>query len=258
MRTLLLLNPNTDPGISERLRALAQVRAPAGLQVRAATARLGAAYIGSEAAAALAAHATLDAWAADLAVHGAPDAVLLACFGDPGLHALRALSAVPVLGLAEASMQAAAALGPFVVLTGGAAWVPMLQRFALTLDLPQPMLGVHAVAPSGGSLAAAPESAAALLAQAATEALARWPAARSVLLGGAGLVGLATAVAGAVPVPVLCSVELALQAAFAAARTPPATCGPAAHPGPGPWRGLSPELLGLLQCAPASNGLPPA
>lgn len=258
MGTLLLLNPNTSAGISQRLSVIAQAQAPLGVQVRVATARLGAAYIGSEAAAALAAHAALDAWAADVVAHGLPDAVLLACFGDPGLHALRALSPVPVLGLAEAAMQAAAAHGPFVVVTGGAAWVPILQRFARTLDLPQPLLGVHAVAPQGGALAAAPEAAAAMLSQAARDALARWPAARSVLLGGAGLAGMAPALAGAVPVPVLCNVALALHAAFAAACAAPRAGGPAPAVDPGPWCGLSPELVSLLQGAPAPSGESPA
>jgi allantoin racemase len=32
------------------------------------------------------------------------DAILLGCFGDPGLHAVRAVSSVPVIGAGEASM----------------------------------------------------------------------------------------------------------------------------------------------------------
>ncbi len=52
----------------------------------------------------MAAHAALEAYAAAVAQGGAPSAVLLACFGDPGLFALRALSAAPVLCLAEGSM----------------------------------------------------------------------------------------------------------------------------------------------------------
>lgn len=252
MPSLLILNPNTSDSVTEQLagqarRLLAGTPQP-GPVVRTATARFGARYIAGEAAAAIAAHAALDAWAADTARHGPADAVLLACFGDPGLFALQAVSPRPVLGLAEASMREAAALGPFVIVTGGAAWGPMLQRLARTLDLPAPLLGVSTVAPSGGALAADPEGAAVLLREAARDALARWPEARSVLLGGAALGGLAAAVGAGLPVPVLDNVHLALQRALAAASTAQAAAAPASprDPETGPWRGLDPTLAALL------------
>lgn len=251
MATLLLLNPNTSVEVSERVAALARAQAPAGVQVRAATAAFGARYIAGECAAAIAAHAALQAFADDVARHGLPDAVLLACFGDPGLFALRALSPVPVLGLAEASMQRAAARGPFVVVTGGPAWTPMLGRLALTLGLPAPLLGVQAVQATGGELAADPQAARVLLAQAANDALQAWPEARSVLLGGAGLGGMAAAVAPSVPVPVLDNVHDALATAFdlldgplRASRAPRSAL--RRVPEPGPWTGLAAELVAML------------
>lgn len=266
MATLLLLNPNCDAALSQRLLALAQPLAPPGLALRVATARFGAGYISGEAAAAVAAHAAIDAYAADVAEHGVPSAVLLACFGDPGLFALRACSTAPVLGLAEAAMQAAAQQGPFVVLTGGPAWVPMLARLARTLELPAPLLGVQALQRSGAELAADPAAAAAALAAAARQALVQWPAARCVLLGGAGLAGLAPAVADvlntgllhaavhapAQPIPVLDNWSLALQAACRAAAAPPEPA-PAIQHG-GPWLGLSQPLQALLAGSPPATG----
>jgi allantoin racemase len=112
---------------------------------------------------------------------------------------------------------------------------------------------VQALDRSGGELAADPEAAVPLLAQAARDALARWPDARQVLLGGAGLVGYAEPVAARLGRPVRCNVQLALDAAFQAARQ--AALGltrrptPAAEPGP--WPGLSPELSMLLSTPPA-------
>jgi Asp/Glu/hydantoin racemase len=245
--TLLLLNPNTSAEVSALLeRHAAPVVQAAGLRLAMATARFGPRYITGEAGAAVAAHAALDAYAAHVQAHGRPAAVLLACFGDPGLFALRAIAGVPVLGLAEAAMQAAARHGPFVVVTGGAAWVPMLHRLAQQLPLPAPLLGVQAVARSGGELAADPAAAVALLHAAAHEALQRWPAARGVLLGGAGLAGLAAPLAGRLPWPVLDNVHEALQAGVAAARVPdPNTLSPTGDE-PGPWVGLSPELEAWL------------
>ena len=250
MPTLLVLNPNTSDAVSATLHRHAVAAAPPGGTVRVATARFGARYISDEVAAAIAGHAALDAFAAHVAVHGQPDAVLLGCFGDPGLFALRALSPVPVLGLAEAAMGEAAGHGPFVVLTGGHAWGPMLARLLPGLALPAPCLGVHTLAPGGGAIAADPDAGAELLRAGAREALARWPSAQALLIGGAGLAGFAARLAPPLPLPVLDSVELAMAAAWRVARqqrTPPA--GPAADPSPAStaaWTGLAPELARWL------------
>jgi Asp/Glu/hydantoin racemase len=251
MPTLLVLNPNTTAAVTATLARLAAAAAPAGGEVQAATARFGARYISDEVAAAIAGHAALDAYAAHVASQRAPDAVLLGCFGDPGLFALRALAApVPVLGLAEAALEAAAAHGPFVVVTGGAAWGPMLERLLSALPLHGACLGVHTLDLTGGELAANPDRAAQALRDAVRDALARWPAAQAVLLGGAGLAGLADRVALGVPVPVLDNVALALEAAWRRASAPPRTTGVAA-PALGPCIGLAPELQSLL--APAAG-----
>ena len=250
MKTLLLLNPNTSAEVSALLeRRAAPVAQAAGLRLAVATARFGPRYITGEAGAAVAAHAALDAYAAHVQNEGLPAAVLLACFGDPGLFALRAVAGVPVLGLAEAAMAAAARHGPFVIVTGGAAWVPMLHRLATLLPLPAPLLGVQAVPRSGGELAADPTLAVELLHAASQEALQRWPAARAVLLGGAGLAGLAEPLAGRLPCPVLDNVHEALQACVAAAHAPADDRTPPRATEPGPWQGLSPELSAWLRPA---------
>jgi len=246
VKTLLLINPNTSLEVSGLLqRHAAPVVQAAGLKLAVVTARFGPRYITGEAGAAVAGHAGLDAYAAHVQTHGRPAAVLLACFGDPGLFALRAVAGVPMRGLAEAAMDAAARRGPFVIVTGGPAWVPMLHRLAQVLPLPAPLLGVQAVARSGGELAADPQAAVELLFGAAQEALARWPTAQSVLLGGAGLAGLAAPLAARLPCPVLDNLAEAL-----AATVPMALAAPAADVArraePGPWQGLSPELAHWL------------
>ncbi|MBN8750146.1 MAG: Asp/Glu racemase [Variovorax sp.] len=125
-RRLLVLNPNctvamTD-GVLARLRQLAGER----IVLRGLTAPDGPPVIATReafAAGAAAAQRALagvsDVWA---------DAVLLACYGDPGLDALRAQSPVPVLGMAESSVRDALARGrPFHILTAGREWGPMLR-----------------------------------------------------------------------------------------------------------------------------------
>jgi Asp/Glu/hydantoin racemase len=234
---ILVLNANTTEAITDRLVAMAQAAAPAGTTFTGATGRFGARYIASRAASAIAAHAALDAYAA----YGQGcDAVLLACFGDPGLEALREVAPVPVVGLADASAEAACRLGRrFGVVTGGAAWGPMLTEFFAARGMASRLAGVRTVAPSGGDIARDPEGSLALLAE-ACRASAEQDGADVVVLGGAGLAGLAPKLEGRVPVPVLCSVMTGVHAVLDAARVAPRDRSPVET------IGLSPELARLL------------
>lgn len=73
-----------------------------------------------------------------------PDAYVVACFGDPGLEAARELVDVPVLGIAQAAMHAAAlAAGTFSVVTSMSATVPRGWELAKAYT-PTACLGVYA------------------------------------------------------------------------------------------------------------------
>ena len=207
MRHLLVINPNTSASVSALLQHHAQAAAGGEVRVTTRTARFGAPYISCEASYTVAGHATLDTWAAALAEDGLapPDAVLIGCFGDPGLLALRESSPVPVTGLAEAAFIAAAAHGRFAIVTGGERWGPMLQRLALVLGQGPMLAGIHTVQPTGAQLAADPVAARTLLAQACRDA-ARAFDVQAVILGGAGLAGMAAAIQHEVVVPVIDSV----------------------------------------------------
>lgn len=208
---LLVINPNTTASVTDLLaHHLVGVLAPA-VAVRAVTARFGAPYISDEAGCAVAGHAALDAWLHALHTGAvAPHAVLIGCFGDPGLLALRESSPVPVSGLAEAAFTEAAKLGPFAVVTGGERWGPMLHRLAQSLGFGDALAGVHTVAPTGAQLAADPVAAHALLAQACRDAQQRWGVA-SIIVGGAGLAGVAAQLQAQVPVPLIDSVLAAAR-----------------------------------------------
>ncbi len=242
MRHLLVINPNTSPKVSALLQQHVQAAAGSHVVVRTATARFGAPYIACEASYAVAAHAALDAWALDLSTQSsAPSAVLIGCFGDPGLMALRESSPVPVTGLAEASFIEAARHGRYAIVTGGERWGPMLQRLAQALGHAHSLAGIHTVAPTGAQLAADPVTARALLAQACRDVV-RQMGVQSVILGGAGLAGMAAAVQSQVGVPVIDSVVAGAHWALRANAVPPERSVPAFDVA---WEGVSGEMAAL-------------
>ena len=99
---LLVVNPNTTVAVTELLARRIGAAVGAAVEVEAITARFGAAYIASEASYVVAAHAALEACIEHCNAHGRPDAIIVGCFGDPGVFALREALALPVIGLAEA------------------------------------------------------------------------------------------------------------------------------------------------------------
>jgi allantoin racemase len=206
MKRCLVVNPNTTAAVTDLVLAACRAARPA-IRWEGATARFGAAYIADEVAYAKAAHAALDAF--DAFYHG-QDAVLLACFGDPGLLALREQSRVPVIGLAQASFEAAARQGRFAVVTGGHAWAPMLGRFARMHSLDARLTGIHTIDWTGAQIAADPEGARDALVAASRHGVEE--GAQCILLGGAALAGLAPALQPQLPVPVLDNVQLAARA----------------------------------------------
>lgn len=214
MPGLLVINPNTSANVTAALSQQIAARVPPEWRVTTATASFGAAYIVSEASYAIAAHAVLDAWA-----HASQfDAVLVGCFGDPGLEGLRELSTVPVIGLAEASMTEAARHGRFAIVTGGARWPAILQRRAAAAGLEESLAGIQIIPESGAELLATPERTLTRLTEEAWAAHTRFGA-DAVLIGGAALAGMGDAIAGRLDFPVIDNVS---AAARAVAQLPPA------------------------------------
>ena len=211
---LLLINPNTTAAMTELMRREAAMVAAPGTSIDAVTGRFGARYVASRASYAIAGHAALDAYAE----HGASaDAIALACFGDPALLALKEMAHQPVVGMAEAACLTAAALGGrFAIVTGGERWGPMLTEFVALLGLADRLAIIQTVAPTGADIAREPEKALGLLADACRVCVERHGA-DSVILGGAGLAGLARRIRDDVPVPLVDSLEACVRMAEALA-----------------------------------------
>ena len=211
MRRLLLINPNTNNAMTQIISAhlnqifVEQMRGEQ-VQIVSATASFGAPYISTEASYAVAAHATLDAWMKHAKHDQNIERTLIACFGDPGLFALREVSVKPVTGLAEASFLEAAQIGDFAVVTGGKAWAPMLRRLAQSLGFSDQLIAIQTLDASGAELAADPVAASDLLADACRNVL-RLHKPKAIILGGAGLAGMAHQIQSQFDVPIIDSVS---------------------------------------------------
>jgi Asp/Glu/hydantoin racemase len=206
----LLINPNTNGLTTERLQQVLLPQLPTHASLAVVTAPFGATYIACEASHAVAAHACIQTWAEHLKANKEPlDGVLIGCFGDPGLFALREMSGCRVTGLAEASFIQAASLGPFSIVTGGERWRPMLHRLANSLGFHNELKHIETVAPSGAELQANPKMAIECLKTACQNA--SLDGVKSIILGGAGLAGYAAQIQSMVDLPIIDSATAGLQ-----------------------------------------------
>ena len=215
---IVIVNANTSESITRKLVEDARAAHGDGWAFRGITASFGAPYISTPEAAAIAAEA-IAAIAEEVASGDAlPAALVIGCFGDPGLRAARERLTIPVVGMAEASCQVACRMGQrFSIVTGGRAWGPMLEDFVAMIGLASRLAGVRTLELTGDRVAADPEGAAgAILAEVRA---AEDDGADSVIIGGAGLVGMAARLQGEAGVPLLDSLACALAEATALVTT---------------------------------------
>jgi allantoin racemase len=113
--TILVVNPNTSQEMTAAIDRVAQAAAGAIATVVTIRSRNGPHTIEGALDAALATAGMLEV----VAAYDDPfDAVVVACFGDPGVEALRMLVRVPVIGIGAASfMQAACISQHFAIVT---------------------------------------------------------------------------------------------------------------------------------------------
>jgi len=113
---LLIVNPNTTPGVTARIDAAAQAVAKPGDRFTTVSAASGPALIVTEADAEA---ATLGVLQAIAARDGPIDGIVLASFGDTGAREVRRrYPDLPVLGIAEAAFTEVRRIGgPFAIVT---------------------------------------------------------------------------------------------------------------------------------------------
>ena len=111
---ILIVNPNTTASMTEKIGKAAALVAGVGTDIIATNSQDGPASIQGY----LDAATCLPGLLAEVKRHPDADAVIVACFDDTGLDALRCVCDVPVIGIGEAAYHAAAMVSPkFSVIT---------------------------------------------------------------------------------------------------------------------------------------------
>lgn len=199
MKTVLVINPNTTASMLEGVLSLARSVLPGGVAVHGVSAQRGVAVVSTHASYVIASQSVLETWAhwrsAQMrqapSAREDPAAIVVACFGDPGVLALRELTDIPVYGLAEASLRyAAQTFGSAAIVTSGLPWKPMLAELIHQRGLSGAHKGTFAIDSTG--LAATTDRARFTAAMQGAIDQAQESGAQSIVLGGAALAGLAS------------------------------------------------------------------
>ena len=186
------------------------------------------------------------------------DGVVVAAFGDPGMPALKELTDVPVIGITEAALCAAALQGhrfSIIAISDRIRpwYLDCVERFGLGGRLASIRSINEALNGIGSVQQDFKETLLALSRQAVTE-----DGADVVILAGAPLAGLARELAGQIPVPVVDGISAGIQMAQAivSLQSGPHRAGAFAPPPAKPRKGLSDNLDAAL--ATAQNAARPA
>lgn len=198
---LLIINPNTSKGATSRIAEAANAVAQHGDVFTTLCPSFGPELIVTPKDAEEASKAVLET----VKSYDAPiDGIVLASFGNTGAEEVRALRPdIPVIGIAAAAFSVVTALGgPFGIVTFGPALVKDLQAKAEESGLAGQLLGIAAVNTNdfgdpGTVQSRYVEELSALCLQMHQRG------ARSIVMGGGPLAGVAAKIAPSCPVPVI-------------------------------------------------------
>lgn len=238
---ILVLNPNTSAGITDRLMGAARAVAAPGTELVPLTAQRGFPYIATRAEAQIGGAIVLEM----LAEHQTNvDAAIIAAFGDPGLFGARELFDVPVVGLAEAAMLTACMLGRrFAIVTFAQALGPWYRDCVEAHGLLHRLAGIRMLDGAFASVADVQDEKEDLLVRLANDAVTQ-DEADVVILAGAPLAGLADKVKHRIGVPVVDQMAAAVKQAEAlvSLKVRKATAGTFRRPAAKPTLGLPAAL----------------
>lgn len=254
---LLVVNPNISEDVTDLIRAEAERSAAPSTELLVRTAPRGVEYIETRFEALLAAEAVAEVIAEH---HDEADGVVVAAFGDPGLPALKELVDVPVIGITEAALCAAALQGHrFSIIAISdriTAWYrECVERFGFDGRL----ASIRSIKETLRGIGTVQEDFRPTLVELARLAVAE-DSADVVILAGAPLAGLARDVASEIPVPVVDGIGAGIRLAEAVVglRSGSHRGGAFAAPPPKRRGGLTPALDAALDAAQlAARSAPP-
>lgn len=198
-RRIVLINPNTNAATTDAMVAIARAAGP-DVEIEGLTAQFGAPLITTPEQLHIGAQA-VEAACADLAQSGAAG-VIISAFGDPGLAMARQRLAVPVTGLAEAAMRAAAAIGRFTVVTTTPALAGSIADLAARYGCADAFVSVRLTEGDPAETMREPARLVAALEGACREAL-RADDVAALVIGGGPLAAAAKELSARLPVPVI-------------------------------------------------------
>jgi allantoin racemase len=234
---ILLVNPNTSTAMTADIAAAAQAAAAAGTQIVARQPSFGPASIESHFDDVFGAAGVAEQ--VRLAAGEDFDAVVIACFGDPGLDAARELTRAPVLGIAEAAFHAATFVATgFSVVTTMTRTCVIAERLVQRYGFERSCRGIHGTDIPVLDLETCGEATVARIEAAARAALAH-DRSEAIVLGCGGMAALCRTLQQRLGVPVIDGVAVAVKFAEALAALGLATAkiGDYAPPLPKRWAG---------------------
>ena len=212
---LLLINPNTTESMTEGIAQGARAVASSGTEIIAVQPSFGPLSIEGHYDEAFAAAGVAEQ--VRLAQPFGPDAVVIACFGDPGLEAAREATHAPVLGIAEAAFHAASMVATgFSIVTTMTRTCIIAERLVQRYGFEHQCRGVHGTDIPVLALEDGGEAILNQIEQTAREALSR-DRSGAIVLGCAGMTALCHTLTKRLGVPVIDGVAVAVKFAEALA-----------------------------------------
>lgn len=208
-----VINPNTSASMTASIGAAARAVAASGTSIDAVNPSFGATSIEDH---------LDDVWAAAgvaeqvrIGETEGADAHVIACFGDPGLHAARELARGPVIGIAEAAFHAATLVATgFSVVTTLTRTCVIAEHLVLQYGFERRCRGIHGTDLAVLELDAPGSRAFERILDCAEQALAH-DKSGAIVLGCAGMADLGHALQRRLGVPVIDGVGAAVKLAEA-------------------------------------------
>lgn len=242
---ILVANPNTSVGVTERLVASGRLVASPGTELLPMTAPRGVPYIATRAEAAIGGAVMLEMLAEK---RGTFDAAICAAFGDPGLGGARELFDFPVVGMAEAAMLTACMLGrSFGIVSFSKSLEPWFAEIVAWHGMSGRCAAIRTLDESFRSIDDVQEEKEQVLVELALRTI-KDDAADVIILAGAPLAGLGNKIRDRVPVPLVDGIQAAVAMAEGLVRLNPrkATVGTYRRPAAKDSKGLSPALADVI------------